>query len=590
MNKRFSTFQRRFGSARPGLQLIAVEDAAIPVTVVRADVLAQERKELPITEEFALRYVHSGVEHPSDIAAFLGLDVNHVLEAAAELLGEQYLRRRGGGDILELTPVGLEVVRNLAATKPILRQLPISFDRLTWTLANYPEHALIAKKDALEAGMTVLPADRNSRIGLDDVTAAEFNRLLKATTKERLQVLRIHKVAATKHRYLPVELLVYGDERTSELELAVCVDDELSAEHGIALERTRAVEQLGLKLEPSAARPLLEAELESQRAIVEVAGLPDAESEQNNEGAGAGAVDGQKHDPDRSGFTQAPVRSVSVFEHADLLADALDTVKARLLIISPWVKSAVITTDFIARLEMRLRANVAVTIAHGIGEDDRGSDESALRRLSNLSDRYENFTFVRLANTHAKILIADDQWVNTSFNWLSFRGDPDRTYRMEEGTLVSIPNRVQAEYEKYLAMIQEQGRKVAGPRKQPSNPVAKSAEAKPNAPLPKAPPAVAEPVPTPNRPVAKPTPPGAQPELPASKPRPAPAGSVPNPAQVANRKRRVHELARELGVSTREIIASCNEQGIFVKSASSVLEPAVVKKVRGFFANRKPGE
>jgi hypothetical protein len=41
-------FQRRFANARPGLQLIAVEDAAIPVTVVRADVLAQEKKELPI--------------------------------------------------------------------------------------------------------------------------------------------------------------------------------------------------------------------------------------------------------------------------------------------------------------------------------------------------------------------------------------------------------------------------------------------------------------------------------------------------------------------------------------------------------------
>jgi hypothetical protein len=36
-------FQRRFANARPGLQLIAVEDAAIPVTVVRADVLAQEK-------------------------------------------------------------------------------------------------------------------------------------------------------------------------------------------------------------------------------------------------------------------------------------------------------------------------------------------------------------------------------------------------------------------------------------------------------------------------------------------------------------------------------------------------------------------
>ena len=122
------------------------------------------------------------------------------------------------------------------------------------------------------------------------------------------------------------------------------------------------------------------------------------------------------------------------------------------------VRNAVVTTDFVAKLEKRLRAKVEVTIAHGIGEDDSGSDESALRRLSNLAARYENFTFTRLANTHAKILIFDDQWVSTSFNWLSFRGHPDRTYRMEEGTLVRIPSKVQEQYERYRALISEQRR------------------------------------------------------------------------------------------------------------------------------------
>lgn len=69
------------------------------------------------------------------------------------------------------------------------------------------------------------------------------------------------------------------------------------------------------------------------------------------------------------------MRSVSVFEHADLLAEAHLSAVHRLLIIAPWVKSAVANTDFIAKLEKRLKAGVEVTIAHGIGDDDRGSDE-----------------------------------------------------------------------------------------------------------------------------------------------------------------------------------------------------------------------
>ena len=184
MSKQLRSLQRRFGAARPGLQLIAVEDAGIPVTVVRADALAQERKELPITEEFTLRFIEAGVDTPGDIAAYLGLDATHVLDAAAEQLSENHLHRRGVGDRLALTPIGAEVATTLAATEPVLRQLPISFDRLTWTLADYPQRALISKKEAQERGMTLLPAARNARIGHDDVTPAELNRLLKADRQQ----------------------------------------------------------------------------------------------------------------------------------------------------------------------------------------------------------------------------------------------------------------------------------------------------------------------------------------------------------------------------------------------------------------------
>ena len=65
---------------------------------------------------------------------------------------------------------------------------------------------------------------------------------------------------------------------------------------------------------------------------------------------------------------------------------------------------------------------------------------------------------MRLRNTHAKILIYDGNWINTSFNWLSFRGDSDRTYRMEEGTLVAILSRVDKEYAHYRALIEQQAR------------------------------------------------------------------------------------------------------------------------------------
>ncbi|MFC4630112.1 hypothetical protein ACFO6V_17825 [Promicromonospora alba] len=442
MTKRFQLLQRRFGNARPGLQLVAVEDAAIPVSVLRADVLAQERKELPITDEFTLLFVEHGVESPEEIAAFLGLDSAHVLEAAAAQLGENSLRRRSDGKSLTLTPIGTEVVRNAATIRPTFRNLPVKFDRVVWQPTDYSENSLIPKKVVDDLGHIRLPAERKARIGLGDVTAPTLNALLRSGNLQSLQVLQIHKVSTKKNLYLPVQLLVYADQIRGEIELAVCIDDQISDAHGDALDRTEVVKHLRMSIGEPTPRPTLDADLEEQR-----------------EGAKPAHVPGDVLDPALSEdlASTSQVRSVSVFEHPDLLAEALDTTTKRLLIISPWIRRAVVNTDFLAKIEGRLRRGVALTIAHGYGGDDSGSDTDALRKLQNLASRYSSkFNFVRLKNTHAKILIFDDHWVSTSFNWLSFRGDPDRTYRMEEGTLVSIPARTDKQYDRYLEMIDEQ--------------------------------------------------------------------------------------------------------------------------------------
>ena len=45
-------------------------------------------------------------------------------------------------------------------------------------------------------------------------------------------------------------------------------------------------------------------------------------------------------------------------------------------------------------------------------------------------------------------------------------------------------------------------------------------------------------------------------------------------------KLRVYELAKELGVESKELLAHLKQQGEFVRSASSTIEPPVVRKIR----------
>ncbi len=51
-------------------------------------------------------------------------------------------------------------------------------------------------------------------------------------------------------------------------------------------------------------------------------------------------------------------------------------------------------------------------------------------------------------------------------------------------------------------------------------------------------------------------------------------------------KLRVHELAKQLGITSKELLASLKEQGEFVKTASSTIEPPVVKKMRAFYEEK----
>lgn len=458
-----SLLEQRFKDKRPGLSLVAIENAALPVTVLSATVIAQERKPLPLLDEFVLRLVAAGVDTVTGLASSLGLDRPLVSDALADQISAGTLAYSATGERLALSEQGKRTVEVLEAVQPVERRLPLAFDRLTWALAPFAENQLIQKRDANEAGMIILPAKKTSHISGEDVTAPGINALLIGRTpqKSMVEVLDVKRVRALKHRYLPVKLLIFGDVERREVQVGFCVEGDLSEMHELALNELGGADVLGITVAPPGPRPVLEGALESAR-VTSAEVIPLRDDTVSARLTAAKAEPAQAVVPDAVNAAEEAlgamaVRGVGVFEHRELLGEALSSARTRLLLISPWVRSAVVDTNFVAQLEQRIRSGTVVHIAHGIGADDSGSDQAAIERLSNLQRRFaDRFVFARLANTHAKILIFDDKWISTSFNWLSFRGDPNRTYRMEEGTLVQLPERVTAEYERYVDLIESQ--------------------------------------------------------------------------------------------------------------------------------------
>jgi hypothetical protein len=94
-----------------------------------------------------------------------------------------------------------------------------------------------------------------------------------------------------------------------------------------------------------------------------------------------------------------------------------------------------------------------LAISYGIDDGKRVSerDMAAEQRLRHLATKYPQFRFVRLGDTHAKILVVDQRFVVvTSYNWLSFKGDPSRPFRDERGTLVSLVPEIDRIYQNYI--------------------------------------------------------------------------------------------------------------------------------------------
>jgi phosphatidylserine/phosphatidylglycerophosphate/cardiolipin synthase-like enzyme len=155
-----------------------------------------------------------------------------------------------------------------------------------------------------------------------------------------------------------------------------------------------------------------------------------------------------------------PVRNLYVLDHPPLLQEAMLKTQRRMMIISPWIKAMVVNRDFVKRLEELLHKQVAVYIGYGISEEETrnlsSSDQKARETLRQLARKYNNFNFVRLGNTHAKVLIKDSDFAAvTSFNWLSFKGDPNRTFRDEQGILLQEPGLVDQKFNELIVRFDQ---------------------------------------------------------------------------------------------------------------------------------------
>ena len=415
----------------PNLQLAAVTEIAIPVSKIDVEVLGEVVKQIPPITEYLLRFVELGLDTSEQLSEALGLPAG----LCDELVSDEHRSGNlkivaGSSGKLSLTSSGRETLRTCLTSSPKVTTRQYLFDTTeVWRVSNSSLSYFMSKKDLNNQSIEAprLPKARTTIVNSDDLEVIDLNRRSRGVVKqERFEIQQIRKVVKRRHGFILAQLLVYFDG-SDKSDFLINLDGERLADHEGWLRKSGGLEALGIKLEALTPedRNSVFAQI-SQLVPIEIV----------------------EDDPD--GGIVAP------YDHPDYLKDALEVSKSRLLIFSPWVNAAIVNEDFRYKLEQLLKRGVSVTIGWGFGTDRESekskNHSSALRRLQKMTNHYKNFNFVKLDESHAKVLIYDDTYIATSFNWLSFKGDKNLTYRTEIGEKRTNKKAVD---DRYKFMIEE---------------------------------------------------------------------------------------------------------------------------------------
>jgi len=441
---------------RDDYRLISYREVGLPVFRVNCVVTLQGASELGAIEEFMLKAIALGVDSIDDLESFLGLPPKVVISQLGQLAYENAVAAHGGAPVrYTLTVEGSRRLAMAASVGLVRQRIPLYVDGITRHLVALDQRELWTSKQLEPVG--VLPPVARQSPRAADIDLAQVNRMATLMAKVGSPAQRVVRLDAVvgKPTLLFRRAMTAGFKSHDgrRISIAFAIDGRPSEEHEIIYERSGVAQKSSLfatLFDADKRRREVQAvarELRRDIHVVEDTTQTPADRRPLLTLAGTDAIS----------VKSTNVRVLGVYDHPPLLRDALERAQARLLIVSPWIRAAVVDKAFIKRLTTCLDRGVEVIVAYGIGRDDPGErdpDRQARESLEALATAFDNFRLVRKGNTHAKVLLVDDAYfVTTSFNWLSFRGDPSQSMREEEGTLVEDAAAVNAYFTSLVARL-----------------------------------------------------------------------------------------------------------------------------------------
>ncbi len=452
---------------RPGFRVVTYREIGLPVFSMKPLVTIQEHSEIGPIEEYVLRAVDLGISRSPDIASYLGLPniiVNHQLGTLAyENLVAQVADTL---DIYSLTPSGLTRLKEKGRKIIEKEVLPIVVDGITRQVLPITSDSFYRNRDLDDMGLDPLPPIPRASPKGDELDVGGINHALEMfslNSKIDKKVIQVDALIGRNYLlFRPALAIAFKSDNGRSVSIGFAIDGVMSEAHErhyMKGDDARKSAIFGDIFDSGKRRKELQHVARELREDVNIEPVGFRSQSTNIKRRKTLSLKNRTPAATQDVQNQDSVRPISVYEHPEILENALKNASERILIISPWIRRKVVDKAFLGNLRECLERGVEVTIAYGIDREDKNAkyhDKKAEADLVMLSKGYTNFRLMRKGNTHAKVLIKDSEfYVTTSFNWLSFKGDPSQPFREEEGTYVEGRERVDKYYSRLMQRINE---------------------------------------------------------------------------------------------------------------------------------------
>lgn len=425
--------------------LVDYQVVGLPIWLLNVEVRIKKKSKVTLIEQALISLVYAGVQEQSDIVKLTGLTE----QVTQFYLGE--LLQRGFIDVLEdhlrCTAKGEILAEDKQVLATVNEQVQIAYDPIVKRIEHTSDGVGLWKPFELKKlGTKMMRPSPQRSPKPDELDTTQLIEFLRKQKDGFAGLVSISRVLSRSIRFKRALLLVYKEERSKEVDLEFAIDSRISRDHGRAFIQQKGHIRHGILGGVDGGPTVISdnpavsgidsawAQVAQHRGSGNRASSslnipsPSSTAKPVGESADRGSV--------RSSANNEEVSLVSVYEHPKYLMTALSEAQNQIIVLSPWITDAVVDHDFLTHLRNRLEEGVDVFIGYGINREEKLRSESS-KRLTELAKRYQKFRFKRLGDTHAKVLIKDHEYlIASSFNWLSFRGDPDRTFREEWGVCI----------------------------------------------------------------------------------------------------------------------------------------------------------